>query len=144
MVIELIKNKKEYEEVLSEVRSAWDANKGSPLGDRLEILLHLIDVYERKRFKIERQNPIDVIKNRMDNLGLKQKDLLHVFGGKNRASEVLAGKVDLNLRMIRGLCEVLNLTYNSLIEPVKEILIDTPLGDWPRRKKAIVNIGDFE
>lgn len=113
----IIKTEKQYRAYLEEVArlAAADPSPGSTEGDRLELLAKLVEDYEKERFKFERPDPIEAILFRMEEQGLRQKDLAALLGGKNRASEVLARKRPLTLSMIRALSESLQIPADLLI-----------------------------
>jgi HTH-type transcriptional regulator/antitoxin HigA len=93
----------------------FDAKVGSRESDEADILGLLIDEYENKHFPIEAPDPIIAIKIRMEELNLKQVDLIDIIGGKSRVSEILNKKRKLTLEMIRNLNQKLNLSPNILI-----------------------------
>ena len=103
MKIKVIKTKKDYEEALGKIEQLFNAKANTPDGDLLDILVTLVEAYERKHFEITPPDPIEAIKFRMDQLGLKQSDIADVIGGKNRASEILNRKRELTAKMMRDL-----------------------------------------
>lgn len=115
MKIKVIKTKKDYEEALKRIEELFNAKPNTPDGDLLDILVTLVEVYERKHFEIAPPDPIEAIKFRMDQLGLKQSDIAEVIGGKNRASEILNRKRDLTAKMMRDLHKKYNIPAQSLL-----------------------------
>ena len=115
MTIKPIRTEKDYEKALERVEKIMDAEFGSEEFDELEILSILIENYEAKHHKIDIPDPIEAIKFRMEQEGLKQKDLAELFGNKVRVSEVLNKKRRLTLDMIRNLHDNLNIPYDSLL-----------------------------
>ena len=113
----IIKTDAEHKAYLAEVErlAADDPPPGSVDGDRLELLAKLVEDYERDRYRFARPDPISSIRFRMDEKGLKQKDIAPLLGGKNRASEVLSGKRPLTVQMIRSLSESLSIPADLLI-----------------------------
>ena len=113
----IIKIEKQYRAYLAEVGrlAADDPVPGTPAGDRLELLAKLVEDYEKKRFKFKRPDPIAAIRFRMEEQGLRPKDLAPMLGGKNRVSEVLAGKHPLTLAMVRALKDSLHISAELLI-----------------------------
>ena len=83
--------------------------------DILEAVSILANEYEKKHFPLPKPNPIEAIKERMEQLSLSQKDVAVYFGGENRVSEVLSGKRRLTLNMIRSLNKNLNISTDVLI-----------------------------
>ena len=103
MNIKPIKTKKDYEQAMLRLENLFDAKKGTPKGDELEILSLLIEKYEDDKFPIDLPDPIEAIKFRMEQSGLTQTDLANIVGQKSRASEILNRKRKLSLDMIRQL-----------------------------------------
>jgi HTH-type transcriptional regulator/antitoxin HigA len=115
MNVKPIKNKKDYEEALKKVEKLFDAKANTADGDLLEVLVTLIEAYEHKHFHIPPPDPIEAIKFRMEQLGLKQSDIAEVIGGKNRASEILNKKRELTAKMMRDLHRKFNIPAESLL-----------------------------
>ena len=115
MNIKPIKTEKDYKNALTQVEELWDAKPNSPGGDILSIIAILIDNYENEHYKIFPPDPIEAIKFKMEQLGLKNKDIAKILGGANRVSEVLNRKRDLTVKMIRGLKEELGIPAESLL-----------------------------
>jgi HTH-type transcriptional regulator/antitoxin HigA len=92
MKLKPIKTKKDYQKALDRLEMIFDAKKGTPEGDELEILGILIEQYEDEHFPIDLPDPIEAIKFRMEQLGYTQTDLAKVVGLKSRASEILSKK----------------------------------------------------
>jgi HTH-type transcriptional regulator/antitoxin HigA len=90
--------------------------KGTEDGDELEILSILIDRFENEQFPIGMPDPIEAIKFRMEQMGMKQKDLAEVVGFKSRVSEILNKKRKLTLDMIRKLNTTLHIPTEVLIQ----------------------------
>ncbi len=115
MEIKPIKNEKDYENALERLELIFDASPNSKEGDEAEILSLLIENYENKHYPIESPDPIEAIKIRMEEMNLKQKDLVGVIGGKSRVSEVLNKKKKLTVEMIRELERILNISASVLV-----------------------------
>jgi len=116
MTIKPIKTKKDYAQAMDRLELIFDAKKGTPEGDELEVLGILIDKYENEHFPIGLPDPIEAIKFRMEQLGYTQTDLAKVVGLKSRASEILNRKRKLSLDMIRELHQKLNIPTDVLIQ----------------------------
>ena len=110
-----IRNEKDYQNALNRLEDIFDAKKGTEEGDELEILSILIDRYENDQFPIGMPDPIEAIKFRMEQMGMKQKDLAEVVGFKSRVSEILNKKRKLTLDMIRKLNTTLHIPTEVLI-----------------------------
>ncbi len=113
----IIKTEAEHKAYLAEVErlASEDPLPGTQQGDRLELLAKLVEDYEKERYRFDRPDPISAIRFRMEEQGLRQKDIAPLLGGKNRASEVLAGKRPLTIAMIRALSSQLSLPADLLI-----------------------------
>jgi len=97
------------------LEKVFQAKEGTPEADQMEILVTLIEAYENKHYPITPPNPIEAIKFRMEQQGLKPKDLEVYIGSSGRVSEVLNCKRPLSLRMIKRLHAGLNIPYESLL-----------------------------
>lgn len=115
MKIKPVKTESDYKNALKRLDEIFDATVGSPESDEADVLAVLIDEYEKKHFPIEAPDPIEAIKIRMEELQLKQVDLVNEIGGKSRVSEVLNRKRKLTVEMIRKLTRKLNLSADILI-----------------------------
>jgi len=115
MNIKPIKTKKDYEEALKKIERLLNAKPNTADGDLLEVLVTLVEAYEQKHFHIAPPDPIEAIKFRMEQLGLKQSDIAEVIGGKNRASEILNKKRDLTAKMMRDLHKKFDIPAESLL-----------------------------
>ena len=116
MNIAPIRNEKDYQKALNRLEIIFDAKKGTEQGDELEILSILIDKYENEKFPIGMPDPIEAIKFRMEQIGMKQKDLAKVVGFKSRVSEILNKKRKLTLDMIRKLNTTLRIPTEVLVQ----------------------------
>jgi HTH-type transcriptional regulator/antitoxin HigA len=115
MNIKLIKTEVDYRLALKRLEVIFDAAIGTPESDEADILGLMIDEYEKKHYPIESPDPIEAIKIRMEEMQLKQIDLVDAIGGKSRVSEVLNRKRKLTVEMIRNLATRLNLSPGLLI-----------------------------
>jgi HTH-type transcriptional regulator / antitoxin HigA len=111
-----IKTNKDYKLALARLESIFDAKRGTPEGDELEVLGILLANYEEEHFPIGFPDPIEALKFRMEQLGYSQNDLAQVVGLKSRASEILSRKRKLTLEMIRKLHESLGIPTDVLIQ----------------------------
>ncbi len=110
-----IKTKKDYEKSLERLEKIFDASPNSKEGDEAEILSLLIENYENHFYPIDAPDPIEAIKIRMEEMNIKQKDLVGIIGGKSRVSEVLNKKKRLTVEMIRNLEIKLHLSASILV-----------------------------
>ena len=120
MEIRPIKTDADHDRVLREIERVWGAAEGSEEGDRLEVLLTLIEAYERAHFPIDVPDPIEAIKFRLEQQGADAKALVGVIGSRTRVYEVLRRDRPLSLEMIRRLHERLQIPADVLIRPSKK------------------------
>ena len=116
MNIKPIRNEEDYQRALKRLEVIFDAKRETDKGDELEILAILIDNYESEHFTIGMPDPISAINFRMEQMGLKQKDLVDMIGFKSRVSEIMNKKRKLTLDMIRKLNAKLNIPTEVLIQ----------------------------
>jgi HTH-type transcriptional regulator/antitoxin HigA len=114
MNIKPIKTEEDYNTALSQIESLMDAKPNTPQMDKLEVLTTLVEVYEEQHYAIDAPDPIEAIKFRMEQEGLKQKDLISIVGSKSRVSEILNKKRKLTIEMIRNLHKQLHIPIESL------------------------------
>jgi HTH-type transcriptional regulator/antitoxin HigA len=115
MDIRPIKTETDYEGALAEIAQLWGAAENTPEGDKLDILLTLVEAYEQAHYPIDPPDPVEAIKFRMDQMGLSRKDLEPSIGKRGRVAEVLNGQRSLSLNMIRRLHTHLHIPLESLL-----------------------------
>ena len=115
MNIKPIKTESDYRLALKRLKDVFDTPIGTLESDEADILGLMIDEYEKKHYPIEAPDPIEAIKIRMEEMQLKQVDLVNEIGGKSRVSEILNRKRKLTVEMIRKLTRRLNLSPGLLI-----------------------------
>lgn len=125
MIIKIIKNEEEYNSAIELVEELISKERSIEEDDQLELLTFLIDKYEEEQYPIELPDPIDAIKFRMEQEGLKQKDLVPYIGSKSKVSEVLAKKRPLSINMIRQLHVGLGIPAEVLIQQKDEDIPET-------------------
>jgi HTH-type transcriptional regulator/antitoxin HigA len=130
MVPRVIKTEADYSEALSRVGELMGAIRDTPEGNELELLSTLIEAYEQRTCPMDRPDPVEVIKFRMEQLGKKPKDLVPLIGSKSKVSEVLSGKRKLSLKMIRNLRQ-LGIPADSLLQE-PEVQLPQVLTEWDR------------
>ena len=116
MKIKVIKTEQDYKKALERLEKIFHAEIDTPEGDEAEVLSILIEKYEDEHFPIGMPDPIEAIKFRMEQMGLKQKDLAEVVGFTSRVSEILNGKRKLTLNMIRKLSQKLKIPTEVLVQ----------------------------
>ncbi|MDP3399321.1 MAG: hypothetical protein Q8S23_09300 [Bacteroidales bacterium] len=119
MIIKPIKTEADYFKALKRLEVIFSAHPGSAESDEADVLGLLIDEYEKKHYPIDAPDPIEAIKIRMEQMQLKQADLVNELGGKNRVSEILNRRRRLTIQMIRKLTYRLNLSPELLIGDYK-------------------------
>jgi HTH-type transcriptional regulator / antitoxin HigA len=115
--IKPIKTEADYEVVLAEIDTLMDVEPGTPEGDRLDVLVTLVEAYEAKHWRIDPPDPIAAIELRMQQKGLTRLDLEKILGSRSRVSEILNRKRSLTLDMIRRLHSLWGIPAESLIQP---------------------------
>lgn len=115
MNVHPIRTEADYDAALGEVEKLWGSKVGTADGDRLDVLLVLVDDYESKHHPIDPPDPVDAIKFRMEQMNLTRKDLEPLIGPRGRVAEVLNRRRPLSLSMIRSLHHKLHIPLESLI-----------------------------
>ena len=115
MDIRPIKTEADYERALADIEQLWGAADNTPEGDRLDILLTLVEAYEKDHYPMDPPDPVEAIKFRMEQMGLSRKDIEPYIGPRGRVAEVLNGQRKLSLTMIRRLHTHLHIPLESLI-----------------------------
>jgi HTH-type transcriptional regulator/antitoxin HigA len=117
MEIRPIKTKADYRAALKEAERLWDAEPGTSAGDRVDILVTLIEAYEAKHYAIPAPDPIAAILFMMEQKGLSRRDLEPAIGSRGRVSEILTRKRPLTLPMVRALSALLDIPAEILVQP---------------------------
>jgi HTH-type transcriptional regulator/antitoxin HigA len=117
MDIKPIKTPEDYRATLREIESLMEAAADSPEGERLDVLVTLVEAYERQHLPLELPDPVAAIKFVMEQRGLTVKDLEPMIGHSNRVYEILNHKRPLTLKMIWNLHQGLGIPAESLIRP---------------------------
>jgi HTH-type transcriptional regulator/antitoxin HigA len=117
MEIRPIRNEDDYRAALAEVSPLFDHDPepGTAEGDRFDVMVTLIEAYERRHHPVGPPDPIEAIKFRMEQQGLTPRDLQPMIGRLNRVYEVLAGRRPLTLAMVRRLHTQLGIPAESLL-----------------------------
>jgi HTH-type transcriptional regulator/antitoxin HigA len=114
-----IRTKADYKDAMAEVEHLWGAKSGTAKGDRLDVLVTLIEAYEARHFPMDPPDPIEAIQFRMEQQGLTRKDLEPLIGSRARVAEVMNRKRSLSIDMIRRLHEQLGISAEVLIRPTR-------------------------
>jgi HTH-type transcriptional regulator/antitoxin HigA len=116
MDIAPLKNRHDYRQVLKEIETLMQAKRNTPEGDRLDVLVTLVEAWERKRYPLDLPDPVEAIKYHMEQNGLAPRDLIPFIGSRNRVHEVLNRKRPLTLKMIQRLHAGLRIPAESLLK----------------------------
>ena len=111
----VIKTEADCATVLARIEKLMDAQPNTPQGDELELLSLLVHDFEEKVYPMAKPDPVQAIRFRMEQKGLKPKDLVPFLGSRSRVSEVLSGQRNLSLKMIRGLVNGLGIPADVLL-----------------------------
>jgi HTH-type transcriptional regulator/antitoxin HigA len=117
MNLKPIKNEEDYEAALQEIERLWDVAPGTPESDVLEILVTLVEAYEKEHYDLPPPDPIAALEYFMESRGWTRKDLEPYIGGRGRVSEILSRKRPLTLAMIRKLEQATGIPASILVQP---------------------------
>jgi HTH-type transcriptional regulator / antitoxin HigA len=122
MDIRPIRTDEDHRAALAEIEACWGAPEGTEAGDRLDVLVALVESYEARRWPVEADekfDPVEVLRYAIDELGHTQAELAELLGSRSRASEVLARKRALNVDMIHKISEAWKIPAELLVRPYK-------------------------
>lgn len=122
MEIRPIRTDEDHRAALAEIDTHWGAPEGTEEGDRLDVLLALVELYEAKRWPIEIDqsfDPVDVLNYALDELGHTQAELAELLGSRSRASEILSRRRALTVEMIHKISERWKIPADLLVRPYK-------------------------
>ncbi len=119
MNLKPIKTDADHEAALIEIERLWNAREGTANGDRLEILMTLVEAYEETHFQMDMPDPIEAIKFRLEQQGSDKQSLIGIIGNRTRVYEVLRRDRALSLAMIRRLNHQLKIPAEVLIRPIR-------------------------
>jgi len=120
MEIKPIRSETDYEAALRRIETLWGASAGTSDGDELDVLVTLTEAYERKHYAIDRPDPIEAIKFRLEQTGRDFRALIGVIGQRTRVYEVMRGARPLSLNMIRNLHRQLEIPAEVLIQSARK------------------------
>ncbi len=120
MRLKPVRTEADYNAALKVIERYFDRppRRGTVEADTFDVLATLIEAYERKRWSIDSPNPVEVLRYRMSTGGFTQADLAELLGSRSRASEVLNGKRELTLPMIRRIATAWSIPADALIGPL--------------------------
>jgi HTH-type transcriptional regulator / antitoxin HigA len=116
MDIAPLKNRRDYRHALKEIETLMQARRNTPEGDRLDVLVTLVEAWEHKHYPLDLPDPIEAIKYHMEQNELAPRDLIPFIGSRNRVHEVLNRKRPLTLKMIQRLHAGLRIPAESLLK----------------------------
>ena len=119
MEIKPLRRKADHESALKEIERLWGSPRGTPEGDKLEVLATLVEAYEEQHFPIDPPDPIEAIRLRLEQQGLDARALVGIIGSRSRVFEVMQGRRALSLAMIRRLHERFGIPAEVLIRPTR-------------------------
>jgi HTH-type transcriptional regulator / antitoxin HigA len=124
MELRPIRTDEDHRAALAEIDACWGAAEGTEEGDRLDVLLALVETYEAKRWPIdifERFDPIDAITYAIEELGHTQAELAELLGSRSRASEILSRRRALTVDMIHKISAAWKIPADLLVRPYRSV-----------------------
>ena len=122
MDIRPIRTDDDHRHALAEIEKLWGAADGTPEGDKLDILVTLVETYEERRWPLKsrrRFDPVDVLHFAIDELGHTQAELARILGSRSRASEILSRRRPLTLEMIQKISARWKISADLLVQPYR-------------------------
>ncbi len=116
MEIRPIRTKADYRAVLKQIEALMPAQRDTPEGERLDVLVTLVEAYENRHHRLDLPDPVEAIRFRMEQKGMTPKDLVPMIGRINRVYEILGRRRPLTLAMIQRLHSDLGIPAESLIK----------------------------
>ncbi len=116
MDIKPIKTEQDYQAALAEIDRLFEAEPGTPEGDGLDVLVTLVEAYEKQYYALPLPDPIEAIEFHLDRLGLTRRDLEPLIGTRARVSEILNRRRPMTKRMIRNSHDGLGISYEVLMQ----------------------------
>lgn len=147
MNINPIKSEADYDQTLAEIYALFESAPDTPEGDRLEILITLVEAYEKIHYPIGLPDPIAAIEYHLDSRGLKEEVLDELLGGRSHAAAVMAGREPLTIDMIRRLYQnfgiPVDILMQSMIQEWDKPVSDTPVSGYeyaePTRELQLIS-----
>ena len=126
MEIKPIKTKSDHEAAMRRIEAVWGATPGTSESDELEVLVTLVEAYEREHYPIDLPDPVEAIKFRLEQEGKDYQALIGVIGQRTRVYEVMRRARPLSLNMIRKLHSQLEIPAEVLIQPERKAVRRAP------------------
>jgi HTH-type transcriptional regulator/antitoxin HigA len=136
MRIKPIRSEADYDEALHRVEALWGSTSGTAEGDELDVLVPLIEAYERQHHPIDLPTPIGAIKFRLEQQGKDYRSLVGIIGQRTRVYEVMRGARPLSLNMIRKLHSKLGIPAEVLIQSTRPPKMRVKRASTGRSKRA--------
>jgi HTH-type transcriptional regulator/antitoxin HigA len=122
MDVRPIRTDEDHRAALAEIDACWGAAEGTEAGDRLDVLVALVEAYEARRWPMKpskKFDPIDVLHHAIDEFGHSQAELADILGSRSRASEILSRRRALTVEMIHKISEAWKIPADLLVRPYK-------------------------
>jgi len=122
MEIRPIRTDEDHRAALAEIEACWGAPEGTEMGDKLDVLLALVDAYEEKRWPFdidESFDPVDVLNHAIEELGHTQAELAELLGSRPRASEILSRRRALTVEMLHKISSAWKIPADLLVRPYR-------------------------
>jgi HTH-type transcriptional regulator/antitoxin HigA len=122
MEIRPIRTDEDHRAALAEIEACWGAPEGTEIGDKLDVLLALVDAYEEKRWPLDADesfDPVDVLNHAIEELGHTQAELAELLGSRSRASEILSRRRALTVEMIHKISGAWKIPADLLVRPYR-------------------------
>jgi HTH-type transcriptional regulator/antitoxin HigA len=122
MEIRPIRTDEDHRAALAEIEACWGAPEGTEVGDKLDVLLALVDAYEERRWPLDIEesfDPIDVLAHAIEELGHTQAELAELLGSRPRASEILSRRRALTVEMIHKISSAWKIPADLLVRPYR-------------------------
>ena len=122
MDIRPIRNDRDHHAALAEIEVCWGAAEGTEAGDKLDVLVALVESYEARRWPVdpdESFDPVEVLHYAIDELGHSQVELAELLGSRSRASEILSRRRALTVDMIHRIGEAWKIPADLLVRPYR-------------------------
>lgn len=122
MDIRPIRTNKDHRAALAEIETLSGASEGTDEGDKLDVLIALVEIYEAKRWPIEMDgsfDPVDVLQYAIEELGHTQAELAELLGSRSRASEILGRRRALTVEMIHTITDAWKIPAELLVRPYR-------------------------
>jgi HTH-type transcriptional regulator / antitoxin HigA len=135
MKVKPIRSESDYQAALRRIEELWGSPIGSSQGDELEVLVTLVEAFEREHYPVDLPDPLDAIKFRLEQNGSNIRALVGVIGQRTRVYEVMRGDRPLSLNMIRKLHQDLQIPADVLIQPARKKPVRQHRGSMKRKSR---------